>query len=303
MSRASLQRAATAARLAVRRMATHLAAAVAAVAMTAPGVARAADTAAGSPARSATEPAATARTKRPTDPPPKVFTKNIRHSALTAAPGTLEFGVFSYAKYALNERLELSLHPLGFLLWPQLEAKVRWWDTAEFTLSTHHAVSYPTWFADAVAREGTGGLVDPTAELPATVQMDLGLLATWRLGPSSWGTVQPFAQGALGGALPVLEFPFLYQRLAAANAGWVIGLNAALEGVVEDTVGYEMSATYTHLPLPSVEHAFAVEAALEARLLLSRASTLPLGVRFTHARYPYGRRNHWYPYIDYRLVW
>jgi hypothetical protein len=235
--------------------------------------------------------------------PPKVFTKHIRHSALTAAPRTLEFGLISYGKYAVNERLELSLHPLGFLLWPQLEAKLRWWDTEEFTISTLHAVSYPTWFVNAVAREGTGGLADPTADIPATVQMDLGLLATWRLGPSSWGTLQPFAQGTLGGSLPVLEFPFLYQRLAAANAGWVVGLNAALEGVLEDAVGYEMSATYTHLPLPSVENAFAVEALLEARLLLSKASTLPLGVRFTHARYPYGRRNHWFPYIDYRLEW
>lgn len=235
--------------------------------------------------------------------PRKVFTKDIRHSALTAAPGTLEFGVFSYAKYAVNERLELSLHPLGFFLWPQLEAKLRWWDTKEFTLSSSHALSYPTWFVGAVAREGTGGLVDPTLNIRPTVQMDLGLLATWRLGPSSWGTVQPFAQGSLGASLPVVEFPFLYQRLAAANHGWVVGLNASLEGVIEDAVAYEMAASYTHLPLPSVEDAFAVEAVLEGRLLLSKASTLPLGVRFTHARYPYGRRNHWFPYIDYRFVW
>lgn len=238
-----------------------------------------------------------------TSQPAKTFTKDVRHSALTAAPGTLEFGVFSYAKYAVSERLELALHPLGFFLWPQLEAKLRWWDTEEFTLSTSHAVSYPTWFLGAVAREGTGGLVDPTADLPPVVQMDLGVLATWRLGPSSWGTVQPFVQGAAGGKAPVLEFPFLYPRLAAANAGWTVGVNTALEGVIQNAVGYEMSASYTRLPFSSVAGAFAVEAGLEARLLLSRVSTLPLGVRFTHARYPYGRRNHWFPYIDYRLVW
>lgn len=231
------------------------------------------------------------------------FTKNIRHSALTAAPGTLEFGVFSYGKYAINEHVELALHPIGFLLWPQIEAKLRWFDDGELTFSTLHAVSYPTWFLGAVAREGTGGLVDPTIDLPTTFQTDLQLLATWRLGPSSFGTVAPFAQLRLGGQAPLLDFPFLYQRLAATNAGWVAGLNTALEGVIEDAVGYEFSATYTYLPLESVEHAFAVEAVMEARFLLSQASTLPLGVRFAHAQFPYGRQSHWFPYIDYRLVW
>src|SRR5690606_20511297 len=150
-------------------------------------------------------------------------------------------------------------------------------------------------FSNAVAREGTAGLVDPTANVPAAVQMDLALLATWRLGPNSWGTLSPFAQGALGGSLPVLEFPFLYPRLAAANAGCAAGVNAALEGVIGNAVGYEMAASYMHLPLPSVDGAFAVEALFEARVLLSAASTLPLGLRFSHARYPYGRRNHWLP--------
>lgn len=235
--------------------------------------------------------------------PPKFFTKNIRHSALTAAPGTLEFGVFSYGKYALNEHIELALHPIGFLLWPQIEAKVRWFDDGELTFSSLHALSYPSWFLGAVARKGTGGLVDPTIDLPTTLQTDLQLLATWRLGPSSFGTVAPFAQLRLGGQAPLLDFPFLYQRLAAANAGWVAGLNTALEGVIEDAVGYEFSATYTYLPVESVDHAFAVEAVMEARFLLSQASTLPIGVRFAHAQFPYGRQSHWFPYIDYRLVW
>lgn len=232
-----------------------------------------------------------------------VFTKDIRHSALTAAPGTLEFGVFSYARYTLNERLELALHPVAFFLWPEVEAKVRWLDVGQFTLATAHALSYPTWFMDLAAREGTGGLLDPNADLPPALQMDLGLLATWRLGPSSWATIHPLVQVRVGEELPVLEFPFLYQRLTTANAGWSVALNANLEGLIGQAVGYEFGATYSHLPLASVEDAFAVEAVAEVRLLLSRTSTLPVGLRFAHARFPYGRQSHWLPYLDYRFVW
>lgn len=237
------------------------------------------------------------------EPQSKTFTKDIRHSALTAPAGTLELGVFSYGKYALNERVELSLHPLGFFLWPELDAKLRWLDSGSFTFSTHHALSCPAWFLGAVAREGTGGLVDPNASIPATFQIDVGLLATWRLGPKSWATIQPLAQFGVGKSTPLLEFPFLYQRLVAVNAGWMLGVNAGLEGIIADAVAYEISATYSHLPLPSVQSAFAVEAVVEARLLLSRASSVPLGVRFAHARFPYGRSSHWFPYVDYRVVW
>jgi hypothetical protein len=42
---------------------------------------------------------------------------------------------------------------------------------------------------------------------------------------------------------------------------------------------------------------------MEARVLLSERATLPIGVRFAHARFPYGRRNHWLPYVDFRFVW
>lgn len=231
------------------------------------------------------------------------FTKDVRHSALTAAPGTLELGVFSYGRYAVNERLELALHPVGFFVWPGVDAKLRWLDVGDFTFSSVHSLSYPTWFLRGVARDGTGGLIDPTQSVAHAVQVDVAALATWRLGPWSWATLQPLAQFRIGEALPLLEFPFLYQRLAATHAGWALGVNASLEGVIGQVVGYEFSATYTDLPLPSVPGAFSVEALTELRWLITDDSTIPIGVRFAHARFPYGRRSHWLPYIDYRIVW
>lgn len=233
----------------------------------------------------------------------KLFTHHIHNSAITSAPGTLELGVFSATKYALSEHVEISLHPIALFAWPQVNAKVRWLDAGTFTLSTHHSLSYPTRFFDVVSREGTGGLVEPNVELSATGLTELGVLATWQISPRSWATVQPLVQARVGSALPVLEFPFLYQRLAAANTGWSAGLNAALEGLIGSTVAYEFSATYLHLPLLSYENAFALEAFMEARVLLSQRATLPVGVRFAHARFPYGRRNHWLPYVDFRFVW
>lgn len=238
----------------------------------------------------------------PTETVP-VFTKDIRHSALTAAPGMLEFGLFSYGRYTLNDHVEVALHPIAFFLWPEVEAKVRWLDVGPFTFATAHSLSYPTWFMDLSAREGTGGLLDPNSDLPPAFQVDLGILATWRLGPSSWATLHPRAQVRAGKELPVLEFPFLYQRLTAANAGWLVALDANLEGLLGESIGYEFGATYSHLPLASVEGAFAVEAVVEARLLLSQKSTLPIGLRFAHAKFPYGRQSHWLPYLDYRFVW
>lgn len=238
-------------------------------------------------------------------PKSPVTTKDVRHGALLAPAGTLELGVFSYTRYTLDERVEISLHPLAFFLWPEVDTKVRWWDCScgNFTISTAHALTYPTWFLNAVAREGTGGLVDPTADNPYAVLMDLSALVTWRIGHNSWATVEPMGTFRLGESGPGLDFPFLYQRLAALDSGYTLGLRAALEGVIKERVGYEFSATYSHLPLESVDGAFALEALLEARVKLTRDSTLPLGLRFAHAQFPIGRRNHWFPYLDFRMVW
>lgn len=232
-------------------------------------------------------------------------TTDVRHSALLAPPGTLELGLFSYTRYTLNEHVELSLHPLGFFLWPEVNTKVRWLDCTkcDFTLSTQHALSFPTWFLNAVAREGTGGLVDPTASNPTALLTDLSVLATWRLGNDSFGTLEPQATFRLGERGPGLDFPFLYQRLSALDAGYTLGLRAALEGIIKKRVAYEFSATYSYLPSDTVDGAFALEALFEARLKLTRDATLPVGLRFAHAKFPIGRRDHWFPYVDFRLVW
>lgn len=232
-------------------------------------------------------------------------TTDVRHSALLAPPQTLEIGLFSYSRYTLNEHVELSLHPLGFFLWPEVDAKVRWMDCGkcDFTLSTFHALGFPTWFLNAVAREGTGGLVEPTASIPVALLMDLSVLATWRIGTDSWGTLEPQATFRLGERGPGLDFPFLYQRLGAFDKGYTLGLRAALEGVLKQRVGYEFSATYTYLPSELVEGAFALEALFEARIKLTRDATLPVGLRFAHAKLPIGYRDHWFPYVDFRLVW
>jgi hypothetical protein len=234
-----------------------------------------------------------------------ITTKDVRHVALLSPPGTLEFGLFSYTRYTLNRHVELSLHPIGFFLWPEVHAKIRWWDCScgKFTISTAHSLSYPTWFLSAVAREGTGGLVDPNARNPTALLTELSVLATWRTGFSSWATLEPQATFRLGENGPGLDFPFLYQRLAALDSGYTLGLRAALEGVIRDRIGYEFSAHYTHLPGETVDGAFGVEVLVEARVKLTKDSTLPLGVRFAHASFPIGRRSHWFPYVDYRMVW
>ncbi len=95
----------------------------------------------------------------------------------------------------------------------------------------------------------------------------------------------------------------MYQRLAALDSGYTLGLRAALEGVIKERIGYEFSATYSHLPSDTVDGAFALETLLEARIKLTKDSTLPVGLRFAHAQFPIGRRNHWFPYVDFRMVW
>ena len=199
-----------------------------------------------------------------TDAEDRAFSLRARHTALVAPAGSLELGLLSAARWGAFEGLELSLHPLWFFILPRVQAKVLWQHTDGWTFSSRHEVSSPSLFLNLVAREGTGGLLDPTQPIPIAVFTEHGALLTWQAGPTHWLTVEPHVQWRMGEAGPILDFPFLYQRFAALASGWVVGTRFSAEGVVLSPLGYSAEVTYTHLPLESVPGAYAVEAQLEA---------------------------------------
>jgi hypothetical protein len=227
-------------------------------------------------------------------------------NALTVPKGRWEFGLFGASHYGLTDSIELSLHPLLVVVLPHLEVKVMAARDARLILGLRARASYPTTFLDLVAKEGQFGLLPATSKPPFAIQLEADALAS-----SEWFDDQ-LVSAWLGAAvavheafspmeLPLLDFPFLYQRFAPLYAPIVPRLGLSFEGLVVGGLHYSTELVAYVMPgLPDVENATAIEHALTLEFRFGEHVALSGSLRTSYAKYPYGRRTHFLPYLDVR---
>lgn len=227
-------------------------------------------------------------------------------NAFTVPDGRWEFGLFGSSHYGLTDSIELSLHPLLVLALPHLEAKLMAEQNHRSAIAFRARASYPTTFLEIVSKEGQFGLLPATSEPPIAFQLDADVMAS-----SEWFDGE-LASVWLGGSvavheaftpmeLPLLDFPFLYQRFAALYGPGVARIGFSFEGVVAGGLYYATELESYLMPgLPDVENASAIEHGLELEYRFGERVGLSAGLRTSYAKYPYGRRTHFLPYLDVR---
>jgi hypothetical protein len=232
-----------------------------------------------------------------------LFARWPTQSALTTLPGHLILGVFSAGSYSTHERLELRLHPLWFLVLPHVEAKLRWLDHDWLQLGSAHRLVYASPFLGLVAREGTGGLLPPTTDVPFAWMLESDAIGSLRWFDEQWISLRLGAQVALAvaGDPVLLDFPFLYQRFAPLAAPWVPSLALSLDGTLARRAFYTLDYRYLYLPLDGFEAFGAHEWSARVYLEVARGHRVGLGGRWSVARFPIGWRTHALPFIDYQF--
>lgn len=224
-------------------------------------------------------------------------------TALTPATGRVELGVFSESSWALTPRIELRLHPIAFLVFPHVETKLRWVDAGQWQLSSLHRLSYPTPFVMTISREGSGGLLPLNTDPPQALLISNHFLGSLEWRPHQWATVQAGASvsTATMGSVPVVDFPFLYPRLAALHAPLVPTLAANFTGEFATQLGYELELLHTWLWVDSapLRHSTEIYGALHWRP--NADHQMSVGGRFSRAEFPIGWRSYFLPHIDYRI--
>ncbi len=238
--------------------------------------------------------------------------------------GRFEVGVLSPSRWAVDDGVELGVHPLWFFALPHLEAKVRWWAQDDESLaesegnpatsrsprgwmtSTRHRLSYPTMFLSLTSGQGAGSLLPPTTDPPFVLQLDSDALASFVTKRQTVTARAGFAFAVRGDeALPLLDFPFLYQRFAPLYSPLVPRAGLGASGLVAEPVDYEVDVLASYLPLGlkyGVSGAWAVEGALRVHVRLGARHRLSAGARAAVAEFPIGWRLHWFPTLDYRFV-
>ena len=219
-------------------------------------------------------------------------------SALTAAEGRWEFGLFHPLHWAVSDRVELSLQPLLFALMPNLQAKVNWYGARGFYVSTRHALTYPSFLLSLLSKEGALGLLPATTEVPQGIIIASDVLVTAQVAKTHWLTLELGFQVAPRGPgdMPVMDFPFLYPHFAVLSTDGVIHGGFGVEGVIGEHFGYRADVDIWWLPV--IEGGYAFEQGLALTWRISPHVALAAGYRLSHARYPAGEQLHVLPSAD-----
>ncbi len=232
-------------------------------------------------------------------------------SAHTIAEDRLELGLFSEARWGVTQRLELSTHPVWFFALPQLQAKHQWVQSGRWLFSSRHRLAYPTLFLGLVAKEGALGLLPPTEDPPQALMIHNHALLSRDFGPhavtlSAGAVVAPRASSNM----PVLDFPFLYQRFAALYSSVVPQAGLAFEGALSDSFGYALEVELSWFSLTAeatngveLDSVFALEEAARLDYLIALDWRISAGIRAAQAEFPVGFRSHLLPTLDLRVAY
>ena len=235
---------------------------------------------------------------------PTQFEEWPNDTALTLAPGRVSFGVLSQSSWGASSSVELRLHPLLFWVLPHAEVKLRWLDEGRWQLSSVHRLAYPTLFLSLVSREGSGGLLPATTDVPQALLLDNDVLASVEWYPAQWASARLGASLALqgGGDEILLDFPFLYQRFAALSAPAVPRIALSAEGELPWRCWYSLEFRQYWLPLDDFPVFHASEYAAELYVQLGLSQRIGAGGRFSVAELPVGSRTHFLPHVDYQIA-
>jgi hypothetical protein len=224
-------------------------------------------------------------------------------NALTMPRGRVSLGLSSQSSWAVSPELELRLHPALFWILPHAEAKLRWMGRGRWQLSSSHRLTYPTTFLSLVSREGSGGLLPSTTDVPHSLMLDNDVLGSVEWRDAQWATLRIGASVAPrgDGDDTLLDFPFLYQRFAALNAPLVPRVVIRLDGDLPRGLGYAVEFRHYWLPLADFSLFHANEYAAEAYLQLGSSHRISVAGRLSSAQLPVGWRSHFLPHLDYEF--
>jgi hypothetical protein len=237
-------------------------------------------------------------------PKPARFAAWPDDTALSLAPRRLVLGAVSDSAWATSPQLELRLHPLLFWVLPHVEAKWRSVDAGRWQLSSSHRISYPTPFLALVSREGSGGLLPPTTDVPHALLLSSDAVGSFEWNAAQWVTLRAGAAVALVGPGDdtLLDFPILYQRFAALYAPLVPRASLTASGTLAGRAAYALQFQHFWLPLDHLPLYWANEYSAEAFIQIGENHRLGAGGRLSVARLPVGERTHFLPHLDYQLA-
>ncbi|NLP10766.1 hypothetical protein GX408_10265 [bacterium] len=220
--------------------------------------------------------------------------------AQAPSPPAWEIGLWGPLRYTWSNNVEISTHPLWFLILPNASLKWSHGTLCGWQILSQHGFFCPTWMLRLIRREGIGGILSPEFEIPFLLGLNhrvyfrkvvcKRLTAAWSLG---------LGVGLKTAALDertTIDLPVVYPRMNVFYHGynWTTSLN--LQGPARRR--WSWSLDNQALVCPTARAGFAYE----MKGLLYWQPTPSFQIRFgyllSYAEYPFGSQWHLLPLLD-----
>jgi len=218
-----------------------------------------------------------------------------------------QMGIFQPAVYGIKNNVEVSTHPILFLLKPNIRVKKFYNEINGFGLASRYTFDYPTPLLIILQKDGTGGFLaeDPEVDdIPHLLVLQGELLATKSIANYSLTTKLGMST-CLGCDLDsrhLIDYDLAYPRMALYYYGIGANMGLDLDYLYSDKIS--MKADMDLLFLPE-EHTF-IEHKFLFHYEFSSKYTLSGGYKFSYGYYPFNEKEglwNLFPLLDIRWQW
>ena len=218
--------------------------------------------------------------------------------------GQRQMGIFQPRIYGMNNNLEISTHPLWFLVKPNVKVKKHHGENKGLGMASRFSFDYPTPFLKLIQREGKFGILskDPDiGDIPNLFVFQGEFLLTKKSADFS-------LTGKVGLSIcpsceidkrHLVDLPLAYPRMAVYHYGFASNLGLDLDYIYSEKISLKTDIDLFIIPDEDVF----IENKFMINYQFSPKYTLTGGVKLTQGTYPFGKQLDIFPLIDLSRSW
>ena len=224
-------------------------------------------------------------------------------SAFPLEDGQRQMGIFQPRIYGMKNNVEISTHPLLFIVKPNVKIKKYHGEIKGLALASRYSFDYPTLFLKLLQRDGIGGIL---ADDP-----DIGKIPQLFVFQGEWLMTKRFSNYNITGKVGMsicpgceidkrhlIDLPLAYPRMAIYHYG--IAANSGVDmDYHSDKISIKTDLDLIFLP----EEDIFLEHKLLYKYHLSTKYILSVGYKLAYGKYPYGKQLDIFPLVDLSWRW
>ena len=224
-------------------------------------------------------------------------------SAFPLENGQRQMGIFQPRIYGMKNNVEISTHPLLFIVKPNVKIKKYHGEIKGLALASRYSFDYPTLFLKLLQRDGIGGIL---ADDP-----DIGKIPQLFVCQGEWLMTKRFSNYNITGKVGMsicpgceidkrhlIDLPLAYPRMAIYHYG--IAANSGVDmDYHSDKISIKTDLDLIFLP----EEDIFLEHKLLCKYQLSTKYILSVGYKLAYGKYPYGKQLDIFPLVDLSWRW